>query len=66
MPESATYETPGPVEENWRDAISSVEEIIDFFSDLRTIVSSSGGPLVEEHHVVDPITSLPSERIRTR
>ncbi|MGR3455200.1 3,4-dihydroxy-2-butanone-4-phosphate synthase [Pseudooceanicola sp.] len=29
MPESATYETPGPVEENWRDAISSVEEIID-------------------------------------
>ncbi|WP_088625638.1 3,4-dihydroxy-2-butanone-4-phosphate synthase [Oceanicola sp. 22II-s10i] len=29
MPDSATYETPGPVEENWRDAISSVEEIID-------------------------------------
>ncbi|SDX95069.1 3,4-dihydroxy-2-butanone-4-phosphate synthase [Citreimonas salinaria] len=25
----ADYETPGPVEENWRDAISSVEEIID-------------------------------------
>jgi 3,4-dihydroxy 2-butanone 4-phosphate synthase/GTP cyclohydrolase II len=24
-----TYETPGPVEENWKDAISSVEEIID-------------------------------------
>jgi 3,4-dihydroxy 2-butanone 4-phosphate synthase/GTP cyclohydrolase II len=24
-----TYETPGPVEENWRDAISSVEEIIE-------------------------------------
>jgi 3,4-dihydroxy 2-butanone 4-phosphate synthase/GTP cyclohydrolase II len=23
------YETPGPVEENWRDAISSVEEIIE-------------------------------------
>ncbi len=23
------FETPGPVEENWRDAISSVEEIID-------------------------------------
>jgi 3,4-dihydroxy 2-butanone 4-phosphate synthase/GTP cyclohydrolase II len=23
------YETPGPVEENWKDAISSVEEIID-------------------------------------
>ncbi|PYG27990.1 3,4-dihydroxy-2-butanone-4-phosphate synthase [Pelagimonas varians] len=25
----ADYETPGPVEENWKDAISSVEEIID-------------------------------------
>lgn len=25
----ADYETPGPVEENWRDAISSVEEIIE-------------------------------------
>ena len=25
----STFETPGPVEENWRDAISSVEEIID-------------------------------------
>jgi 3,4-dihydroxy 2-butanone 4-phosphate synthase/GTP cyclohydrolase II len=24
-----TYETPGPVEENWKDAISSVEEIIE-------------------------------------
>lgn len=24
-----TFETPGPVEENWKDAISSVEEIID-------------------------------------
>ena len=24
-----TYEQPGPVEENWRDAVSSVEEIID-------------------------------------
>ena len=24
-----TYETPGPVEENWRDAMSSVEEIIE-------------------------------------
>lgn len=24
-----SYETPGPVEENWRDAISSVEEIIE-------------------------------------
>ena len=24
-----TYEAPGPVEESWRDAISSVEEIID-------------------------------------
>ena len=24
-----TYENPGPVEENWRDAISSVEEIIE-------------------------------------
>ena len=24
-----TFETPGPVEENWRDAISSVEEIIE-------------------------------------
>jgi len=24
-----TFENPGPVEENWRDAISSVEEIID-------------------------------------
>ena len=24
-----TFETPGPVEDNWRDAISSVEEIID-------------------------------------
>lgn len=24
-----TYEKPGPVEENWRDAISSVEEIIE-------------------------------------
>ena len=23
------YEKPGPVEENWRDAISSIEEIID-------------------------------------
>ncbi|MFZ5962367.1 3,4-dihydroxy-2-butanone-4-phosphate synthase [Thalassococcus sp. BH17M4-6] len=25
----AEYETPGPVEENWKDAISSVEEIIE-------------------------------------
>ncbi|WP_146587694.1 3,4-dihydroxy-2-butanone-4-phosphate synthase [Puniceibacterium confluentis] len=25
----ADYETPGPVEENWKDAISSVEEIIE-------------------------------------
>jgi 3,4-dihydroxy 2-butanone 4-phosphate synthase/GTP cyclohydrolase II len=25
----ADYETPGPVEDDWRDAISSVEEIID-------------------------------------
>ncbi len=24
-----SFETPGPVEENWRDAISSIEEIID-------------------------------------
>ena len=24
-----TYETPGPVEENWRDAVSSTEEIIE-------------------------------------
>jgi len=24
-----TYENPGPVEENWRDAISSIEEIIE-------------------------------------
>ena len=24
-----TFETPGPVEENWKDAISSVEEIIE-------------------------------------
>ena len=24
-----TYETPGPVEENWRDAVSSIEEIIE-------------------------------------
>ncbi|MEM8801796.1 MAG: 3,4-dihydroxy-2-butanone-4-phosphate synthase, partial [Pseudomonadota bacterium] len=24
-----SFETPGPVEENWRDAISSVDEIID-------------------------------------
>ncbi|WP_209426900.1 3,4-dihydroxy-2-butanone-4-phosphate synthase [Pararhodobacter sp. SW119] len=24
-----TFENPGPVEENWRDAISSIEEIID-------------------------------------
>ena len=29
MPDSSTYETPGPVETNWRDVISSVEEIID-------------------------------------
>ncbi len=29
MSDSATYENPGPVEENWRDAISSVEEIIE-------------------------------------
>ena len=28
-PESTRYETPGEVEENWRDAISSVEEIIE-------------------------------------
>ncbi len=25
----STFETPGPVEENWRDAISTVEEILD-------------------------------------
>jgi 3,4-dihydroxy 2-butanone 4-phosphate synthase/GTP cyclohydrolase II len=25
----STYESPGPVEENWKDAISSVEEIIE-------------------------------------
>ena len=24
-----TYEQPGPVEENWRDAISSIDEIIN-------------------------------------
>ena len=24
-----TFETPGPIEENWRDAISSIEEIIE-------------------------------------
>ncbi len=24
-----TYESPGPVEENWRDAVSSIEEIIE-------------------------------------
>ena len=24
-----TFETPGPVEENWRDAVSSIEEIIE-------------------------------------
>ncbi len=29
MAESAKYETPGPVEENWRDAISSIEDIIE-------------------------------------
>ena len=29
MPDTATYETPGPVEQDWSDAISSVEEIID-------------------------------------
>ena len=29
MADSAPFETPGPVEENWRDAISSVEEIIE-------------------------------------
>ena len=27
--ESAPYETPGPVEQDWSDAISSIEEIID-------------------------------------
>jgi len=29
MSESIPYETPGPVEDNWRDAISSIEEIIE-------------------------------------
>ena len=29
MPDSAPFETPGPVEENWRDAISSIEDIIE-------------------------------------
>jgi len=29
MPDSATYETPGPVEETWSDAISPVEDIIE-------------------------------------
>ncbi len=29
MTDPIPYETPGPVETNWRDAISSVEEIID-------------------------------------
>ena len=29
MSDSIPYETPGPVEENWRDAISSIEEIIE-------------------------------------
>ena len=29
MTDSAKFEAPGPVEENWRDAISSVEEIIE-------------------------------------
>ncbi|MDF1853918.1 3,4-dihydroxy-2-butanone-4-phosphate synthase [Pseudooceanicola sp.] len=29
MPNTATFENPGPVEDNWRDAISSVEEILD-------------------------------------
>ena len=29
MADSAPFETPGPVEENWRDAISSIEDIIE-------------------------------------
>lgn len=29
MSDSTAYEVPGPVEENWRDAISSIEEIIE-------------------------------------
>ena len=27
--DSTTYETPGPVEETWSDAISGIEEIIE-------------------------------------
>ncbi len=29
MADSAKYEQPGPVEENWRDAISAIEDIIE-------------------------------------
>ncbi|SEQ89813.1 3,4-dihydroxy-2-butanone-4-phosphate synthase [Thalassovita taeanensis] len=29
MSDTAPFETPGPVEENWRDAISPIEEIIE-------------------------------------
>ncbi len=29
MTETAPFENPGPVEENWRDAVSSIEEIIE-------------------------------------
>ncbi|MGH1458590.1 MAG: 3,4-dihydroxy-2-butanone-4-phosphate synthase [Paracoccaceae bacterium] len=29
MPDTVPFETPGPVEENWRDAISPIEEIIE-------------------------------------
>ncbi|MGB1034399.1 MAG: 3,4-dihydroxy-2-butanone-4-phosphate synthase, partial [Primorskyibacter sp.] len=29
VPTVTHFENPGPVEENWKDAISSVEEILD-------------------------------------
>ena len=36
-----SFEKPGPVEDNWRDAISSVEEIIDDARDGPRSSSSS-------------------------
>ena len=39
MPESATYETPGPVEENWRDAGAQDRNFLE-----------SESPLIEDHN----------------